>query len=436
MNEHVMRFRSSVLVVLLILVGLSDAQGQITVQGVYVDADGVLRHRRTVSSRRVRRTGEAEMIAVSLPRVLKQLRRHVEQETSVPEDIRFLKGLVRIDHIVVDDVRNDLALVGPSEAINAASEFRPVGRVTGRPVLQLDDVIVALRAFGPTARSRVFGCTLTHSNEGLKRVAALPRVTVLKPGQRDDKAARMKQALGPLQAKYFGIPADTRFAFVCIEADYRMKQFSIGLSSLPVPGMRNYLTRISGLEGYERFWFTDNYDAIEMTADRTQYWLRGPGLKILASSSPAGIVSTNQHAQEFAEEFTSHMADFEQAVPGFADLHNLVDLSVVASLIASDRLHEKIEWDLSWALSVEPYRPARVPCPRFAETLINTRRRGRTTVNVAGGVQMNLNRIISRMTEAKDARTTTTRLDFADDDAWWTTLPARADDGNRIGQPR
>ncbi len=413
------------------LVGLSDVYGQITVQGVYVDADGVLRHRRTVPSRRVKRSGEAEMIAVSLPRVLKQLRRHVEAQTQVSDDVRFLKGLVRIDRIVVDAEQSDLVLVGPSESINTVSDFRPRGSLTGRPTLQLDDVVVALRALGPSARSRVFGCTLTHSNEGLKRVAALPRVTVLKPGQRDDKAARMKQALGPLQAKYFGIPTDTRFAFVCIEADYRMKQFSIGLSSLPVAGMRNYLTKISGLEGYERFWFTDNYESIGMTADRREYRLRGAGLRILASSSPSGIVATNKHSQEFAREFSEHMTEFERAVPCFADLHNLVDLSVVVSLIASDRLHERIDWDLSWVLSPDTYRPARVPCPRFAKTLVNTRRRGRTTVNVAGGVQMNLKRVVSRITETTSG-STAARLKFADRETWWTKLPAETGSSERI----
>lgn len=430
MVGHSTHARQFVAATLLVLCGLSDAFGQITVQGVYVDADGVLRQRRTVPSRRIRRSGD-EMIAVSLPRLLQQLRRHVEAQEPIPQDVRFLKGLVRIDHIVVDDERNDLLLVGSAEPFELAAEFRPLGRATGRPVLQLDDVIVALRSFGPSARSRVFGCTLIHSEEGLKRVAALPRVTVLRPGQRDDKAARMKQALGPLQAKYFGIPNDTRFAFVCVEADYLMKQFSIGLSSLPVRGMRNYLTRISGLEGYERFWFADNYEAIEMTADRTQYALKGPGLKILASSSPAGIVATNSHSQEFAKEFTKNMADFERAVPCFADLHNLVDLSVVAGLIGTDRLHERIDWDLSWTLSPDEYRPARVACPRFAETLINTRRRGKATINVAGGVQMNVQRIVSRTKESDDDRPPATLPDFSDDAAWWAKIPTEARVPNR-----
>ena len=241
----------------------------------------------------------------------------------------------------------------------------------------------------------------------------------------------MKQALGPLQAKYFGIPTDTRFAFVCIEADYRMKQFSIGLSSLPVAGMRNYLTKKSGLEGYERFWFTDNYESIGMTADRREYRLRGAGLRILASSSPSGIVATNKQSQEFAREFSEHMTEFERAVPCFADLHNLVDLSVVVSLIASDRLHERIDWDLSWVLSPDTYRPARVPCPRFAKTLVNTRRRGRTTVNVAGGVQMNLKRVVSRITETTSG-STAARLKFADRETWWTKLPAETGSSERI----
>ena len=92
--------------------------------------------------------------------------------------------------------------------------------------------------------------TVLATDEGMKRVNALPKVNVLRPGQRNNQAARMKEALGPLEAKYFGVSPTTRFAFVCVEADYRMKEFTIGVKRLPVSRMRNYLARATGLGGY------------------------------------------------------------------------------------------------------------------------------------------------------------------------------------------
>ena len=86
---------------------------------------------------------------------------------------------------------------------------------------------------------------------------------------------------------------------------------------------------------------------------------------------------------------------------------------------------------IAWVLSADAYRPAHVKCPRFAETLINTRRRGKTTINVAGGVQMNVQRIISRVKEATGDRPPAALPDFADDAAWWTKLPTEADVPNR-----
>ena len=370
----------------------------ITVQGVYIDADGVMRHRATVS--RIRRGKKlpngSQMIAVSMPKLCAKVRRHVDRNEPLPESVKWLNGMVHIDHIVVDIDSGELAIVGPAEPIDAGSLFRPVGRVTGRPVLHLDDLVVALRTFGPGGRSNRFGCTLVHSQAGLQRVSALPRVTVLKPGERNPQAARMKQALGPLEAKYFGVASDTRFAFVAVEADYRMKQFTIGVHPLPVARMRNYLARSTGLGGYTRFWFADNYDAIEMTPDGRQYALRGAGLKLLASNSPTTIIATNDKAQDFATEFTKHIEELERKVPCFADLHNLTDFAIFAMLIERDGLHRRIGWDPSWILSSENYRPEKVAAPSQAETLVNSLKRNRKTVTVAGGVLMNLQSIVDR----------------------------------------
>lgn len=370
----------------------------ITVQGVFIDAGGVLRSRSKVS--RLRRPAPladgAKQIAVSLPRLFSALRSNVESGTPIPDELRWLDGLVRIDHILVDQKRKELAIVGPAEPVDSTSRFRPVGRVTGRPVLQLDDLIVALRTFGPTGRSRSFGCTLVHSQAGLDRVAAMPRVNVVRAGQRSNQAANLKQALGPLEAKYFGVPVNTRFAFVSVEADYRMKEYTIGVKRLPVPRMRNYLARSTGLGGYTRFWFTENYGGIQMTEDQTQYALQGPGLKLLASNSPTAIVVTNGPAQEFADEFTKNIAELEERVPCFADLHNLTDLAVFAALIANDRLHERVSWDTAWITSPENYQPVSYQSPRQAETLVNSLKRGSKTVTVAGGVQLSVRGIVRK----------------------------------------
>ncbi|MDA1015787.1 MAG: DUF1598 domain-containing protein [Planctomycetota bacterium] len=399
----------------------------ITVQGVYIDADGVLRHRATVS--RIRRAKPladgSKMIAVSLPKLFAQVKRHVDRSEPLPDSVQWLNGLVHIDHIVVDPDRKELALVGPSEPIDSTSRFRPVGRVTGRPVLHFDDLVVALRTFGPGGRSTLFGCTLVHSQAGLQRVAALPRVTVLQPGQRNQQAVRMKEALGPLEAKYFGVSSDTRFAFVAVEADYRMKQFTIGVQRLPVTRMRNYLARSTGLGGYTRFWFADNYDAIEMTPDGRQYALRGRGLKLLASNSPTEIVATNDVAQDFATEFTKNIEELEDKVPCFADLHNLTDLAVIAMLIERDGLHRRIGLDAAWILAAENYHPQKISAPRQAETLVNSLKRDRKTVTVAGGVHMNVRRIVNRERLNPPKPTRIMLPKFAESE-WFTSLQTGA----------
>ncbi len=75
-------------------------------------------------------------------------------------------------------------------------------------------------------------------------------------------------------------------------------------------------------------------------------------------------------------------------MPAFADLHNLSDLAVAATLIAEDNLAAKSRWDMSWILDPKQYSIAKVSTPTKAETLVNIRRGRGRGVTVAGGVRV------------------------------------------------
>ena len=390
-----------------------------TVQGVYVDAGGVLRHRKVVTAFRKDPTQDPSLCYVSLPRLFAEVQKLTVAGKEIPEQMRFLNGMVRLKHVFVLPEEGDLVIAGPAEQWDAADPLRPRGTLTGRPVLQLDDLVVALRHIGPGSRTRVFGCTLVHDPAAVGRVAALQSKLGPVPSSRQKLVAQaLQKAIGPLEAKFFGVPSDTRFAFVAVEADYLMKRLSLGLDRSPVRGLRSYLDMSSGGSMFNRFWFTANYEPLLVSEDGNEFEIRGQGLRILASDDPTKAGTANPAARKFADDFTRLLPRLEEAIPCFADLHSLADLAILAALIAEDRLHERIDWDLGWVLDPRGYQVAKRQAPGQAETLVNYQRRGRKTVTVAGGVQVAVGPIVEkRQTRRRDEASGIIRADI-DKKSW------------------
>ncbi|MFQ5733712.1 MAG: DUF1598 domain-containing protein [Planctomycetaceae bacterium] len=380
----------------------------ITVQGVYVDAKGVLKVRQAGKgvADRFRRDAKLgpEFVAISLPKLFAEVQRLRSAGKRLPDRIRYLDGLVKLQYVVVDRAKKDLIIAGPAEPIDARNSLRPLGRKTGRPVLQLDDLVVALRMVGPGRKTRAFGCSLTHDPKAIARVAALQKtIRRIRPGGRRRVQSALREAIGPLTAEFFGVPADTRFAFVCVEADYQMKRISIGHDRPPVRGLKSYLSLSKGTATFSRFWFVANYPPLRVSKDGRVFEIPQRGLKLLAGNSPTDVKTTNPAAVRFAEIFTRKLADLERTRPVFADLQNLADVAVLAALIDTDRLAEKAGWDLSWLLKPDGYSVAKIPAPRTAETLVSFKSRGRRTVTVAGGVRLTPRKFAAKRKQAEMA---------------------------------
>src|SRR5262249_42799737 len=77
----------------------------------------------------------------------------------LPEAIQFLAGLQQIKYVLVYPEEQDIVLVGPAEGWRLDDMGTMVGITTGRPVLFLDDLMIALRT-GPTAYERGFSCSI------------------------------------------------------------------------------------------------------------------------------------------------------------------------------------------------------------------------------------------------------------------------------------
>ena len=132
--------------------GLSQQVG-----GVWIDADGVLRNREVDETNRVRAAREAllqpvpadaqraGLRMVSLRRLEEAIAQHRKTGEPLSDEMKYLAGLQRIQYVFVYPELGDIVLAGPGEGwkLNDAGDL--VGVTTGRPVMWLDDLLVALR---------------------------------------------------------------------------------------------------------------------------------------------------------------------------------------------------------------------------------------------------------------------------------------------------
>ena len=373
---------------------LLQAAGAMDPQGVHVDAQGVLRSRTVESDPRLAEIRKSprqggKLLYVSLPRLMAEARRLTAEGKPLTPEIRRLGGLTKLQYVFVYPEEKDLVIAGPAEAFEPADGFRPLGKSTGRPVLHLDDLVVALRAFGPGKRPDRLGCDIDITREIQEKVAA--KTKAVGPAAQvvgfRKTCELIAEAGGPQPLKFYGIDPDTRFGFVCVEADYRLKQLALGLLPSPVPAVESYRSQLLKPEREVRFSLESNYEALLASADGLAFELRGASLRVNGgllddpSSKPEDMPAAGRR---FVEQCNANFDGLARQILPWADLCNLGDLSVLAALLTQDDLAGKAGWDLAWML--EGYPVTRLPSPRSAATLCSVSVTGNNAIFVTGGV--------------------------------------------------
>jgi len=383
--------------------------GAQAVGGITIDADGIIRNlepraleelaekrRQALAGKPLGAAGRREFQKVSLRRIIAAIQNAVEQGEQVPADVLTLGGLERIDFVFVDPDARDLVLAGPGDAavIDAAGNLLAAG--SGRPLLLLEDFIVALRAID-AARMGGMQCSIDPSPQGLAQLQAL----LGSVGSLNNPQAlyrRMEQALGPQQVTVGGVPADSHFAQVLVAADYRMKRIGMGLEPSGLPGLPSYLAMVPASFGgsvLPRFWLEARYDPIARDPDELAWKLTGRKLVCLTESDllareglQRGGGRADTVAKRWCELLTKHYDDLATRQPVFAELANCVDLAVVAALIDSRQLAARAGLDLGPLLDDANLSLPVYAIPRQVPTVASGIKKGnRWVLSASGGVQ-------------------------------------------------
>jgi hypothetical protein len=312
----------------------------------------------------------------------------------IPDEVQYLGGLQRIQYIFVYPEHSDIVIAGPAEGWKIDAAGNVVGRTTGRPVLQLDDLLVALRT-ADKARTEGISCSIDPTAEGRQRLEAfLSRQRQFTPAV----VRGVEEALGLQQVSLTGVPADSRFARMMVAADYRMKRLAMRLEPAPIAGLPSYLDMAPASGNMTpRWWLACNYDAVRRSEDNLAFELRGQGVKVLTEDEfvdADGAVKqsgrTSAPAERWANLMTEKYEELAVAEPVFGELRNLMDLCVAAALIAKYDLLSVAGCDLPRLLhSEQGAMLERWNAPKAIATQCSyVKRGGRYIITASGGVQI------------------------------------------------
>ena len=265
--------------------------------------------------------------------------------------------------------------------------------MSGKPILLLEDLITVFRAWN-TRTPEVITCSIDPTAEAIQRFAQLPRST-----DPDQITADRVEAMGPMDVRFSGIPANSRMAWTLAAADYRMKTLSLGFEEAPIAKFPSYfgmLKRPSSTSFGQRFWIAPQYGTLQHDSDELVWKLSGAEVKTLtereyfeSDGSRKSSKTKDPVAQKWAGQMTKRYAELAQAAPIFADAKNCMDIALTVALIYFRNLPQKAGCSVD-SLTGEGFFPtAAYSAPEQVPSLASCRAISGGLVAVTGGVSIN-----------------------------------------------
>ncbi len=343
--------------------------------GVFVDTQGVLRMKmfgdagvlvkKWQADAKARLPGDlakgSPLRKISLSRLEAAVAEKLAAGKPATEEMNCLAGLTKLQYVFYYPETKDIVIAGPAEPFGWDASGRALGVDSGRAVLELQDLIVALRAYHPGGNpTQEIAVSIDPTQEGLKKMqqflTSIKRVVGPEDGPRI--AAGLKENLGLQNVTVLGISPETHFAQVLVEADYRMKLIGIGIEKPPVK-MASYVDKASPAQvsanAMQRWYFVPNYECVRVSDDELAMELVGQGVKLVgenevvhADGTRAGGAKGNKASELFCQGFTEKYPQIASRVAVYGQMRNLIDLSVAAAFIQQQDFYGKSGWKMEF----------------------------------------------------------------------------------------
>ena len=381
--------------------------------GVEVDASGVLRVRTfadptgQLTRQRLEQTKAAmapelarpsKLRKISLRRLEAAVAESIRTGAGLTDEMRYLAGLTRLQYVFAYPEAGDIVIAGPAEGFTLDLSGRPIGIHTGQSIVELQDLLVALRCYPPASTATsVIGCSIDPTPEGLVRMQQFLQSVQgrVQPHDAERIALGLRDSLGAQTVTIEGVSPASHFAQVLVEADYRMKLIGIGLENPPVR-ITSYVSRANPKDvsrnALQRWYFVPDYDAVRVSQDQLAMELVGRGVKLIGEHemisttggrSQSGLI--DRASQLFVTSFTQKYQELARQVPVYAQLRNLIDLAIAAAYLQDNDLYGMTGWSPSvfadeTAVPVNTYT-----APQQVESAVNVVWNGMTLRTPIGG---------------------------------------------------
>ena len=423
--------------------------------GVIIDTQGVLKIKFFGDSKVLVKKWQADAKArlpgdlarpsplrkVSLNRLEASVAEKLAAGKPLTEEMNCLAGLTRLQYVFYYPETKDIVIAGPAEPFSRDASGRAISVDTGRAVLELQDLIVALRAYHPSGDpTQVISVSIDPTQEGLKRMQQF-LVSARRTAGPDDGpkvAAGLKENLGLQNVTVLGISPETHFAQVLVEADYRMKLIGIGIEKPPVK-MASYVDRANPSQvssnAMQRWYFVPNYECVRVSDDELAMELVGDGVKlvgenevVLADGTRAGGAKGNKASELYCQAFTEKYPQIASRLAVYGQMRNLIDMSIAAAYIQQQDMYAKSGWKMEVFGDENAYHVEVCETPKTVETACIAIKTGPKSymTPIGGGVKIETLKALEKGSLLKDeqgklqaAHQQVKLKDLANGQWWW-----------------
>ena len=295
---------------------------------------------------------------ISLKKLQASLAHAIQTGTDVPDEVAYVGGLQRIEYVLIYPDKQDIVLAGKAEPWTVSETGEVVGIDSHKPVLHLDDLLVAFRTV-EQAKQGALSCSIDPTEEGIASLRKF--LSSIQLGPNDNATAlepAMQKAFGPQMVRLTGVPETSHLARIMLAADYQMKRIAMNIDPSPVRGLPSYMEMVSknGARAgnvQSRWWLACDYEAIRRSEDGLAFQISGRGMKAMTEEevinndgARKATGGANKLAQKWADNFSEHLDDLAVTNPVFGNMRNIMDMCIVAALIDHNNLGDVAGCDL------------------------------------------------------------------------------------------
>lgn len=379
---------------------------------------------------------ESILRTISLKRIQAAIAIAANTGQPIDASLENLAGIYRVDFVFIDSQNDDILIAGPAGRWRKNTSGRNVNLETGRPTLQLDDLMVCLQnAFHAGGK---FGCTIVPKPAALAAAQKFITSTSAAPNGRKWRQS-LQSAVGKQDIIVHGVSPESKVANTIVAADCLMKRIGMGLEP-SIDQVPDYFQRVKDApdardgQSLIRWWFTMNYDSLTKDAGNRAFKISGNSVKVLSENELLSDQGQRIHTGTsddatagFAADFSQHFDSLSIKHPVLASLKNVFDLALVANIVYQHDVENRNRWRSHFSFSPQStddgeiesgaddarYRLVSLPHDTEVDSIMNFdnvyfrkngRRYRRTIIGVSGGVEFDFSRLLKTVKQVERSR--------------------------------